>query len=99
MTEPAETGQAYYISKTSERSEQGYVFISKTSERSEQDHIYIISRRWSPVQPASNGCSKGVCRTEKVRRRKHRMRNQATSRRVPFFRKSANCSGGRGLLR
>jgi DNA-binding sugar fermentation-stimulating protein len=41
MTEPAETGQAYYISKTSERSEQGYVITSKTSERSEQGFICI----------------------------------------------------------
>ncbi len=41
MTEPAETGQAYYISKTSERSEQGYVIISKTSERGERGLICI----------------------------------------------------------
>jgi hypothetical protein len=42
MTEPAETGQVYYISKTSERSEQGFIYTSKTRGWS---RIYIISRR------------------------------------------------------
>jgi hypothetical protein len=27
MKEPAETGQAHYINKTSERNEQGYIYI------------------------------------------------------------------------
>ena len=34
-------GRTYYISKTSERSEQGYLTISKTSERSEQGYLTI----------------------------------------------------------
>ncbi len=45
MAEPAEAGQTYYTSKTSERTEQGFIYINKTSRRGElrRKPVYALS--------------------------------------------------------
>lgn len=103
-------GRTYYISKTSERSEQGYFIISKTSERSERGFICISKKsdrcEHGYIYIISAPVIAGIAEVNRMRQREVNERrgnagrhNQATSKRVPFFRNASNCSSARGLLR